>query len=70
MPLLQIGQKFNFNDFPNKGLQQPLYVSQVYYANKEIGCQWTRELRQLDKHLNLNESKDDQLKGCEFANQV
>ena len=58
----------NFDDFPNKGLQQPLYGFQVHCANKEIGCQWTGELRQLDKHLNLNESnKEDQLKGCKFA---
>ena len=57
----------NFDDFPNKGLQQPLYGFQVYCANKEIGCKWTGELRQLDKHLNLTHSDDDQLKGCEFA---
>ena len=57
----------NFDDFPNKGLQQPLYGFQVHCTNKETGCQWTGELRQLDKHLNLNQSEDDQLNGCEFA---
>ena len=35
----------NFDDFPNKGLQQPLYGFQVHCTNKEIDCQWTGELR-------------------------
>ena len=57
----------NFNDFPNKGLQQPLYGFKVYCANKENGCEWTGELGQLDIHLNLNPSNDNQLEGCNFA---
>ena len=44
----------NFDDFPNKGLQQPLYGFQVHCTNKEIDCQWTGELMDL-------------LKGCKFT---
>ena len=58
----------NFNDFPNKGLQQPLYGFKVYCANKAEGCDWTGELGELDNHLNLNQQDENkQLEGCEFA---
>ena len=58
----------SYNDFPNKGLQQPLYGFHVHCSNKEEGCEWTGELGQLDSHLNLNQSgKVDELEGCEFA---
>ena len=60
----------NFNDFPNKGLQQPLYGFQVLCSNKEKGCHWKGELGQLDNHLNLNLSNDtcdNHFEGCEFA---
>lgn len=58
----------NFNDFPNKGLQQPLYGFKVYCSNKEIGCEWKGELGKLDIHLNQNFQSDDaQFEGCEFA---
>ena len=59
--------KYDFNDFPNKGLQQPLYGFKVYCVNKGKGCEWEGELGQLDNHLNLNPSNTDQLKGCNFA---
>ena len=59
----------DFNHFPNKGLQQPLYGFQVHCCNKEDGCEWKGELGQLDNHLNLNNlSEDNELKGCDFAN--
>ena len=58
----------NFNDFPNKGLQQPLYGFKVLCTNKEKGCEWTGELGELDIHLNLNPSiANNQLEGCNFA---
>ena len=57
-----------YNDFPNKRLQQPLYGFRVRCSNKEEGCEWTGELRQLDSHLNLNQSSEvNVLEGCEFA---
>ena len=56
----------NFNDFPNKGLQQPLYGFPVYCSNKEEGCEWTGELGYLDKHLN-NITPDEEFEGCLFA---
>ena len=56
-----------FSDFPNKGLEQPLYGFLVYCNNKEEGCKWTGELGQLDSHLNLNTSLNNQLEGCMFA---
>ena len=59
----------NFNDFHNKGLQQPLYGFKVYCSNKEDGCDWTGELGQLDKHLNFNEilPDKDHNRGCKFV---
>ena len=61
----------NFNDFPNKGLQQPLYGFKIYCANKTDGCEWTGELCQLESHLNLNQlcsgERGSQLEGCKFA---
>ena len=61
--------KGGFNDFPNLGLQQPLYGFKVYCVNKEKGCEWKGELGKLDDHLNLNpQDRDDkELEGCEFA---
>ena len=59
----------NYNDFPNKGLQQPLYTFQVHCSNKVDGCEWKGELGQLDNHLNLNIlSEENELEGCAFAN--
>ena len=58
----------NFNDFANLGLQQPLYGFKVYCSNKGDGCEWTGELRQLDKHLNLNPDQTEALlEGCALA---
>lgn len=53
-------------EFPNIGLKQSLYDFEVYCINKNCGCQWTGELRQLDSHLNSNPSRENQLKGCQF----
>ena len=58
----------NFNDFPNKGLQQPLYGFKVLCTNKGKCCEWKGELSQLDHHLNLNpQGGDKQLEGCKLA---
>ena len=42
----------NFTWFRNKGLQRALYSFLVYCVNKNKGCGWTGELRELDNHLN------------------
>ena len=62
-------KKEDFNDFPNKGLQQPLYGFKVYCINKEKGCEWKGELGDLEKHINLNpqSNEDKEQDGCEFA---
>ena len=57
----------DFNDFPNKGLQQPLYGFKIYCSEKEKGCEWRGELGKLDDHLNLNPQDDKELEGCKFA---
>ena len=59
--------KGDFNDFPNKGLQQPLYGFKVYCINKVKGCHWKGGLGQLNNHLNLAPQDDKELEGCEFA---
>ena len=61
--------KKEINDFPNKGLQQPLYGFQVYCSNKDRGCEWKGELGQLDRHLNVSETTpENELDGCEYSN--
>ena len=60
--------KGDFNDFPNLGLQQPLYGFKVYCINKGEGCEWRGELGKLNNHLNLNpQDRNKELEGCEFA---
>ena len=48
-----------FDSFQNKGLQQPLYGFRVFCSNKESGCDWQGELRQLDQHLILKPDKEE-----------
>ena len=60
-------QQKNFVDYPNKGLQQPLYGLHVYCTYKKEGCEWTGELRALDKHHNLEPEQEKELEGCLFA---
>ena len=57
----------NFTDFPNKGLQQPLYQLQIRCTHQNEGCKWTGELGALDNHLNLDSQPANQLKGCVFV---
>ena len=54
----------DFSVFPNKGLERSLYAFKVRCSHKKEGCQWTGELRELDKHLNTNPKLGD---ACEFA---
>ena len=56
-----------FDAFPNKGLRRSLYAFRVRCVHQKSGCEWTGELVQLDRHLNLNPELGKQLIGCEFA---
>ena len=57
-----------FNCFHNKGLERSLYEFKVKCIHESKGCQWTGELGQLDKHLNIKTGEDKlQLKGCQFV---
>ena len=63
-------QQRDFIDYPNKGLQQPLYGLQVYCSNKKEGCDWIGELGTLDKHQNLKPSQDEELEGSRSVYQI
>ena len=56
-----------FDTFPNKGLRRSLYSFQVRCEHKKRGCEWTGELGEMDRHLNLNPELGKQLTGCVFA---
>ena len=56
----------DFLSHPDKGLERELYSSQVCCSFKSRGCDWRGELRQLDRHLNSNSSRDNLLAGCSF----
>ena len=56
-----------FDYYPNKGLQRSLHEFKVHCSNKDQGCQWVGELGQLDNHLNLNPSQQNQLQGCQLS---
>ena len=55
-----------FNKFEDKRLKRSLHAFTVHCSNEEQGCQWVGELGQLDIHLNLNPSKQNQLQGCQY----
>ena len=56
-----------YNKFEDKGKKRSLYAFKVYCSNKKQGCQWVGELGQLDNHLNLNPSQQNQLQGCQLS---
>jgi len=58
-----------FNAFPNKGLRLSLEAFRVRCVHRKSGCEWTGELRELDRHLNINLKPElsGRLIGCEFA---
>ena len=51
----------------DKSVQRHLNALKVYCTNKEQGCEWVGELRQLDHHLNVNARSGEELTGCEFV---
>ena len=57
----------SFFCYPNKGLQLSLYDFQIYCTHKSKGCEWTGELRGLDKHLNSDPPTYKSLEGCPFT---
>ena len=56
-----------FDKFEDKRLKRSLYAFRVHCSNKEQGCQWVGELGQLDNHLNLSKSLQNQLQGCQLS---
>ena len=56
-----------FDKFEDKRLKRMLYEFKVYCTNKQHGCQWQGELRQLDNHLNCDPPQEKQLEGCRFT---
>ena len=56
-----------FTVSPNKGLKRSLYDLKVWCSHKKEGCQWTGELRELEKHLNEKPKLYEQLVGCDFS---
>ena len=56
-PCLECGSKA-FTLFHNKGLQKSIYGLCVYCTYKNLGCEWTGELKELDDHLNVHQLLD------------
>ena len=56
-----------FDKFEDKRLKRTLYEFKVYCTNKEQGCQWIGELKELENHVNSNPSQEKQLEGCKFT---
>ena len=59
--------KANFAVFPDKRLRRSLSPFRVRCVHKRSGCEWTGELGELDRHLNLSPELSKQLFGCGFA---
>ena len=55
-----------FDKFEDKRLKRSLYEFKVYCINKQQGCKWEEDLRELDNHLNSNPGQQNQLDGCQF----
>ena len=53
--------------FADKRLRRSLYAFQVRCVHQKSGCEWTGELGELERHLNLNPELSKQLVGCGFA---
>ena len=65
-PCLECGSKA-FTLFHNKGLQKTIYGLCVYCTYKNLGCEWTGELKELDDHLNVHPRATKALDGCQFV---
>ena len=57
----------DFSVFADKRLRRSLYAFQVRCVHQKSGCEWTGELRELERHLNLNPELSKQVVGCAFA---
>lgn len=55
-----------FHVFHDKRLQHTLYDFHVVCTHKQLGCDWTGELRELESHLNSNPAPAKQLDGCQY----
>ena len=53
--------------FEDKRLKRSLNQFKVTCLNKEQGCKWVGELGQLDNHLNMYPSQQNQLQGCQYS---
>ena len=56
-----------FSSFSDKALKQSLYSLKVRCSHQKDGCEWTGELRQLDKHLNTDPQPEKRFEGCQFV---
>ena len=57
-PTCPLCNESDFKTFPNKGLQRSLLQFRVYCQFKKDGCGWIGELRELERHLNINVGPD------------
>ena len=57
----------DFSVFADKRLRRSLYAFRVRCAHQKSGCEWTGELGELERHLNLNPELSKQLVGCAFV---
>ena len=60
-------KKEGFSDFPDMRLKRALYALKVHCSHRKDGCEWMRELGQLDAHLNEDPESEKQLNGCQFV---
>ena len=56
-----------FTIFPDKRLHKSLYGFKVWCGKREIGCNWSGELRDYFDHLNPEPSQENLLAGCEYC---
>ena len=56
-----------FSSFPDKRLWQSLREFEVNCHNHSAGCKWTGQLGELETHLNLEPTIQNQLAGCQFV---
>ena len=57
----------DFSVFADKRLRRSLYAFRVRCTHQKSGCEWTGELGELERHLNLNPELGRQLVGCAFV---
>ena len=57
----------DFSVFADKRLRRSLYAFRVRCTHQKSGCEWTGELGELERHLNLSPELSNQLVGCVFV---